>query len=104
MSSFKISGNKTMLRFWKGVSNIATEKIKKNSDVQVDINTIILPTASTLIIKFTILNTGKKYELVKQGKYADIYKLQSDGNNITPEDVNAEIIIRSSISEAWEIN
>jgi hypothetical protein len=104
MMSFKIPGNKTRVKIWKAVANLANNKIKKHSDLLIDVTGVILPTPFTIIIKFTIVNLGKKYELVKQGKYTELYKMQSEGNVISAEEVNAEILIRSYITEAWEIN
>lgn len=104
MSSFKIQGSPIRFKFWKWLNNLSTNKMKKYQDVVIDITNILLPTPSTMIIKFTIVNTSKKYELINQGRFSELYKKQSDGEAITSLDINTENIITSNLKYAYEIN
>jgi hypothetical protein len=99
-----IPGNSLLHSFWKRMHNYSYKKLKRYEDKNIDISSILLPTSSTLIIKFTVLNTAKKYELVIQGRYAEFYKKTCEGEHISPEMINAPLLIKTYISEAFEIN
>lgn len=104
LGNFIITGRPTRYKFWKWLHNLSTAKVKKHQDIVIDVTNIILPTPSTMIIKFTISNTGKKYELVNQGRFSELYKRQSDGDAITSDDINTESIITNNFKESYEIN
>ena len=104
MSTFVISGNTLRYRIWKKRLEKARRMVERFEDLTIDIGNILLPTSSSMIIKFTILNRKEKYELVLQGNYQDLYKKKSEGQEITPEDINAEEIIRRKFSDAHRIN
>lgn len=104
MASFKITGKPLLYKFWNWKLNRAQRKIKKYEDTSIDVSNVIMPTPSTLIIKFTNLNKNKKFELVIQGNYSKLYKETKDVDLMKVPDINVEEIIRSRISEAYIIN
>jgi hypothetical protein len=106
MASFKITGQPLFHRYWTRRLEKAQKKIKKYEDTTIDISNVLLPTPSTMIIKFTNLNKNKKFELVLQGNFSEVFKKvrESEDGIITSDFVNAEEIIRQKISEAYIIN
>lgn len=105
MGTFKITGSPFLYRIWQKKLERAQRKVKKYEDTNIDVSSIILPTPSTMIIKFTNLNKKIKYELVIQGNYGELYKKKVEEDiAITPEEVNAETIIRQQIEFAHSIN
>lgn len=105
MASFKITGSPFLYKIWQKRLEKATAKVRRYEDTTIDIASVLLPTPSTMIIKFVNLNKKVKYELVVQGNYGELYKKKVEENaSITPEDVNAEMIIRQQIHNAYSIN
>lgn len=104
MSSFKIVNNPMKYKIWKWINKISAEKVKKYQDITIDVSNVILATPSTMIIKFTVVNTGKKYELANQGKFAELYRKQDEEGSIDINSINTELIIRDLIKGAYEIN
>ena len=104
MSTFVISGNTLRYRYWKSRLEKAKRMVNKYEDLTIDIVNIQTPTPSSMIIKFTIVNRKEKYELVLQGNYQELYKKSSTGAEISPEEINAEVIIRQKIGDAYHIN
>lgn len=104
MTTFKIEGNSLKHKFWKRRLEAAQRRVRQYEDTIVDITTILVPTPSTMVIKFTTTNNGNKYELVIQGKYAKQYKEAAEGIEITAADINAQAIIVNRLDEAYQIN
>ena len=104
MSTFTITGSPFRHKIWSKILEKSQRMVRRYQDTTVDITTVVVPTPSTLIIKFSVTNTGKKYELVLQGTYAGLYKKYQDGEAINPSKINAEIVIRADFDNAYEIN
>lgn len=104
MTTFRMKGNSFLFSIWKRRLEKAQRMVKKYEDTVVDITTILVPTPSSIIIKFTTTNNGNKYELTLQGKYASLYKKVAEGIEISSVDINAEGIITNRLEEAFQIN
>ena len=105
MATFKITGKPFLYKIWQKRLEKAQRKTRTYEDTTIDISSIVLPTPSTMIIKFTNLNKKLKYELVIQGNYGELYKKKVEEDvTINPEEVNAEAIIRQQIADAYVIN
>lgn len=104
MATFTITGSPFRYRIWKSILNKAQLKIRKYENTVVNVTNIVVPTASTMIIKFTTTNNGNKYELINHGKFGELYKKQQDGEAITAQSINAELAIRHDFHRAYQIN
>ena len=104
MTTFKMEGNTLLYKIWKRRLEKAKKKVKLYEDTVVDITTILVPTPSLMVLKFTTINNGNRYELVLQGSYAKQYKDAGEGIEISPISINAEGVIASRLDEAFQIN
>ena len=104
MATFTIEGNSFKYRFWKKRYDRAQRMIKRYEDTVVDISSILIPTPSLMVIKFTTTNNGNKYELTIQGKYSPLYKKIQDDQAIQPDEVNAQLLIVENFEDAFQIN
>jgi hypothetical protein len=104
MTTFKMEGNTLLYKIWKRRLEKAQTKVKLYEDTIVDITTILVPTPSLMVLKFTTINNGNKYELVLQGSYAKQYKEAGEGIEVSPISINAQGIITSRLDEAFQIN
>lgn len=104
MSTFTIKGNKTFYKFWTKINNISQKRIRKYQDNVIDITAVTFPTPFTMVIKFTITNTGNKFELVQQGPFQGLFRKVQDGDAVIPEEHGIEHIIRSEFQNAYKVN
>ena len=104
MNTFTINGNKLLHRFWTKINSISQKRIRKYQDNVVDITAITFPTPFTMVIKFTIANTGNKFELIQQGPFQSLFRKVQDGEILVPEEHGIEHIIRSEFQNAYKVN
>jgi len=104
MSTFTIRGNKIFHKFWTKINNISQKRVRRYQDNIVDITAVSLPTPFTMVIKFTITNTGNKFELLQQGQFQGLFRKVQDGETIVPEEHGIEHIIRSEFKYAYKVN
>jgi hypothetical protein len=103
---FKIIGNPVKNKFWKWISKIAQNKIKKTEDSIIDVKSVSFPSAYCILIRYEIINKSSKYEIVIQGDYVSQYKSwreQGEPSLGILEDKEVEIIIRNNLSSAKKV-
>lgn len=104
MTQFTIPGNPWLYKYWKKRLEKSQRMVKKYENTVVDIISITMPTASSMLIKFNTTNNGKKYELILQGRYHELYKKQQEGDSVKLEDIELEALIRLNLDSAYQIN
>lgn len=101
---FKIKGKKRIHSFWNWILKIAQKKVKVTEDKTINIISVTFPSAFCMLIRYEILNDGRKYEIVLQGEYQDAYKQWKESEEpIIPEGVMIEHIIKNNHTNAKQV-
>lgn len=94
---FKIEGKKVAFSFWNWLYKLSQKKIKKTEDKTINLISVVFPSAFCLLIRYEVINDGRKYEIALQGDYQDAYKTWKESDeNETPDAVNVEWIIKEN--------
>lgn len=102
---FKIKGKKRAYGFWNWVLATAQKKIKKTEDKTINVISVTFPSAFCLLVRYEVINDGKKYEIVLQGDYQDAYKQWKDSEETEiPEAVKVEWMITENHQAAKQVS
>ena len=101
---FKMKGKKRSYSFWSWVLKKAQRKVKENEEKIVNLISVNFPSAFCMLIRYEIINTGQKYEIVMQGDYQDQYRSwkESEEKEI-PEAVRVEWLIIENHANAKQV-
>lgn len=110
MNQFEVVGNPFWYKWYEGVLKRlnkrierATKKMKKYENLVINPISVKFPTANCVIIKYEVINTKKKYEIVHQHSFASQYKYVSENDGKLPPDFDVEMSIRALMNCAYEI-
>jgi hypothetical protein len=105
---FTLSGSTIKVWFYKKIKEFVNcikswseKKIQKHEDKTIDIILVKFPSPFSMLIKYKVLNTGDKYEIVIQGYFQDAYKKYKETGEV---DNNVSLIINSEHKNAFKIN
>ena len=90
---FTIPGKTNRHKFWTWAFKVVQRKIKKTEPKTVNVISITFPSAFSLLIRYEIINTGQKYEIVLQGDFKKQFKEWKENQELDAHSVNAESII-----------
>jgi len=101
---FKMKGKKRSYSFWSWVLKKAQRKVKETEAKTVNLISVTFPSAFCMMIRYEIINTGHKYEIVIQGDYQDQYRAwkESEEQEI-PEAVIVELLITENHANAKQV-
>lgn len=101
---FKIKGKKRRHLLWGWILKMAQKKVKATEEKVVNLISVTFPSAFCMLIRYEILNDGRKYEIVMQGDYQDVYKQWKESEEQTiPDNVMVEHIIRDNYKDAKQV-
>lgn len=100
---FKMKGKRSY-SFWSWVLKKAQRKVKETEEKTVNLISVNFPSAFCMLIRYEIINTGQKYEIVMQGDYQDQYRSwkESEEKEI-PDAVKVEWIITENHANAKQV-
>jgi hypothetical protein len=91
---FKIKGKKSKHKFWSWIFKMAQKKVKESEEKVVNVISVTFPSAFCMLIRYEIINEGKKYEIVTQGDYQEVYKKWKESEETeVSETINVEALI-----------
>jgi hypothetical protein len=101
---FKMKGKNRSYSFWSWVLKKAQRKVKETEEKTVNLISVNFPSAFCMLIRYEIINTGQKYEIVMQGDYQDQYRSwkESEEKEI-PEAVRVEWLITENHANAKQV-
>ena len=99
-----MKGKKRSYSFWSWVLKKAQRKVKETEEKTVNLISVNFPSAFCMLIRYEIINTGQKYEIVMQGDYQDQYRAwkESEEQEI-PESVRVEWLITENHANAKQV-
>lgn len=94
---------KLTYNFWNRVNKFVSKKVKLTEPKTVDIISTTMPSAFCLIIRYKILNSNEKYELILQGNFSDMYKRIKEDETLIEKLINHEEIITNNIHKSYKL-
>lgn len=90
---FTIQGKTNRYKFWTWLAKIVQKKIKKFEPKTVNVISTTFPSAFSLLIRYEIINSSKKYEIILQGDFKKQFKEWKENQELDAPSINAESII-----------
>lgn len=94
---------KLTYNFWNRIHKFISKKVKSTESKTIDVISTTLPSAFCLIIRYKILNSNEKYELIIQGNFSDTYKRIKDDETLIEKLINYEEIIINNINKSYKL-
>jgi hypothetical protein len=95
--------SKLTYKFWKAIYDFSWNKVAKTEPKTIDIISTNFPTAFCLIIRYKILNSNEKFELIKQGNFSETYKRIKEDETLIDKLINHKEIILSNLDKAYKL-
>ena len=101
---FKMKGKKRSYSFWSWLLKKAQKKVRETEEKTVNLISVNFPSAFCMLIRYEIINTGQKYEIVIQGEYQKQYRAWKESKEqYIPEEVKVEWIITENHANAKQV-
>ena len=101
---FTIQSNKSnMHQFWLWLAKIIQKKIKKTEPKTINVISVTFPSAFSLLIRYEIINTSQKYEIILQGDFKKQFKEWKENQELSAPSVNVESIINEHHKNSTQV-
>jgi hypothetical protein len=100
-SSLKVWLYQKIRNFANWVKSWSEIKIQKHEDQIIDVILVKFPSPFSMLIKYKVINTGNKYEILIQGHFQEAYKKFKETGEINK---NVNLIIAEEHKNSYKIN